>query len=52
VAAAEAMANTIKQTDRNIDVSDDYNTAPANAPAAGDGFMEVPEGADRDLPFN
>lgn len=52
VAAAAAMANTIKQTDRNIDVSDDYNTAPANAPAAGDGFMEVPEGADGDLPFN
>lgn len=52
VAAAEAMANTIKQTDRNIDVSDDYNTAPASAPAGGDGFMEVPEGADGDLPFN
>lgn len=52
VAAAEAMANTIKQTDRNIDVSDDYNTTPASAPAGGDGFMEVPEGADGDLPFN
>lgn len=51
IAAAEAMANTIKQTDRNIDVSDDYNTA-APAPAAGDGFMNVPDGIQEDLPFN
>ena len=47
IAAAEAMANTIKQTDRNIDVDgSDYA-----APASGDGFMEVPEG-NENLPFN
>jgi hypothetical protein len=51
IAAAEAMANTIKQTDRNIDVAADYETA-APAPAAGDGFMNVPDGIQEDLPFN
>lgn len=51
IAAAEAMANTIKQTDRNIDVSDDYNTA-APTSAAGDGFMNIPDGIQEDLPFN
>lgn len=51
VAAAEAMANSIKQSDRNIDVADDYQAA-APAPAAGDGFMNVPDGIDEDLPFN
>lgn len=50
IAAAEAMANTIKQTDRNVDVATDYETA---APAAGnDGFMNVPDGIQVDLPFN
>ena len=49
ISAAEAMANSIKQTDRNIDVDGaDYATA---TPAAGDGFMEVPEG-EENLPFN
>lgn len=50
IAAAEAMANTIKQTDRNVDVATDYETA---APAASnDGFMNVPDGIQEDLPFN
>lgn len=46
IAAAEAMVNTIKQTDRNMDVAADYE------PAAGDGFMNVPDGIDENLPFN
>lgn len=49
IQAAEAMANTIKQTNRNIDVNEDY--APT-ASAAGDGFVNVPDGIDEDLPFN
>lgn len=49
IAAAEAMKNTIKQTDRNVDVAADYETA---APVAGDGFMNVPDGIEEDLPFN
>lgn len=59
IAAAEAMANTIKQTDRNIDVGDDYAepaepAAPAPKPSSvGDGFMEVPDSVDdAGLPFN
>lgn len=53
IAAAEAMANTIKQTDRNIDVSDDdYNTAAPSPAAASDGFMNIPDGVQEDLPFN
>lgn len=51
IAAAEAMANTIKQTDRNVDVAADYETE-APAPAAGDGFMNIPDGIEEDLPFN
>lgn len=51
IQAAEAMANIIKQSDRNIDVDDsDYATGPA--PAGDDGFMNVPEGDAKDLPFN
>lgn len=49
IQAAEAMANTIKQSDRDIDVNDDY--APS-APAAGDGFMHCPDGIEENLPFN
>ena len=49
IQAAEAMANTIKQTDRNIDVNEDY--APA-ASATGDGFESVQDGITEDLPFN
>jgi len=50
IAAAEIMAATIKQTANTVD-SEDYSTGTA-APASGDGFMEVPEGANSDLPFN
>lgn len=50
IATAEAMANTIKQTDHNIDVDgSDYATA---APAAEDGFVNVPDGVVENLPFN
>lgn len=49
IAAAEAMANSIKKMDKNIDVEGDYESAaPAN-----DGFMDVPASAeDAGLPFN
>lgn len=57
IAAAAAMAEAIKQTDRNIDVDDsDYAepTGPAPRPSSvGDGFMEVPDSVDdANLPFN
>lgn len=48
IAAAEAMAAAIKQTDRNVDVAADYETA---APATDDGFKQVPEG-EENLPWN
>ena len=49
IATAEAMANTIK-TNNNIDVDgSDYATA---APAAEDGFVNVPDGVVENLPFN
>lgn len=48
IAAAGEMANAIKQTDRNVDVAEDYEAA---APSSGDGFMEVPEGEEK-LPFD
>lgn len=52
-AAAAEMAAVIKQSDQSLDVEDaDYNTAPPAAAAEGDGFMNIPEGADEDLPFN
>lgn len=55
IAAAEAMATTIKQMDRTLGVDDsDYQdpaAAPATAaPATGD-FMDVPDGFEKDLPF-
>ena len=49
IAEAEAMASTIKQLDRNIDVEGDYATA---APTSNDGFVNVPDAIDEDLPFN
>ena len=57
IAAAAAMAESIKQTDHNIDVNDDYEvqaTKPALKPSpVGDGFMEVPDSVDdAGLPFN
>lgn len=48
IVTAEAMANTIKQADNNVDVAADYETA---APATGSEFVEVPEGAEERLPF-
>lgn len=48
IAAAEVMANAIKQTDKNVDVASDYETA---APTTNDGFMNVPEG-EENLPWN
>ena len=50
-AEAKAMAETIKQLDKNIDVDEgDYTTSAAKAD--GDGFMNVPEGVNENLPFN
>ena len=48
---AEAMANSIKQQDRNVDVGSDYEPAPAQA-VSTDGFVEVQEGNQETLPFN
>ena len=53
-AAALEMAVMIKQSDKNLDVEDaDYNTVPpAGGPASnGDGFMNIPDGIDEELPF-
>lgn len=54
IVAAEAMANSIKQLDKNIDVEGDYEpAAPAPVPSSvGDGFMEVPDMPGEGLPFN
>lgn len=54
-AAVTKMADVIKRSDKNLDVEDaDYNTAPPTKGAAtgGDGFMNIPDGIDEDLPFN
>lgn len=51
-AEAKAMAESIKQTSKNIDIdTEDYETAPA-APTDAEGFMSVPEGDGEPLPFN
>lgn len=48
---AEAMAETVKAFDRNVEVGDDYATA-APTPAPGtDGFVEAGN-IDEELPFN
>ena len=57
IKAAEAMKECVRQQYRQIDINDaDYNATGRQgdgpAPQAGDGFMEVPEGADEALPFN
>lgn len=53
--AAIEMAEMIKQSDQDLDVEGaDYNTAPPAGSASsadGDGFMNVPDGIDEDLPF-
>lgn len=52
IAAAEVMANSIKESDRNIDVEgSEYETAAAPK-ADEEGFMNVPDGIDKELPFN
>lgn len=54
-AAAAEMAVVIRQSDQSLDVEDaDYNTAPpaAETVATDDGFMNIPDGVDDDLPFN
>ena len=48
-AEAKAMAESIKQTSKNIDI-EDYETAPAPQTDA-EGFMNVPEGNGENLPF-
>ena len=52
-AEAAAMAETIKATDKSIDIDDgDYSTGTSTASSAGDGFMNVQDGIDENLPFN
>lgn len=47
----KAMAEQLKERESNMEVGgDDYNTAPSGN--ADDGFMNVPDGADGDCPFN
>lgn len=53
----EGMRAMVKATRQQIDIADDYAPATASAdsgaPAAGpDGFMNIPEGDDGELPFN
>ena len=55
----EGMRAMVKATRQQVDIVDDDYTAgratatAADAPAAGpDGFMNIPEGNDEDLPFN
>ncbi len=57
IQAAEAMANSIKQSNSNVDVNnDDYETAPTQTPPPKvdeNGFMNIPDGIDdENLPFN
>ena len=52
-AEAAAMAETINATDKSIDIDDgDYSTGTSTASSAGDGFMNVQDGIDENLPFN
>lgn len=54
-AAAQEMAGVIRQSDKNLDVDDtDYNTSSQKGKMAtgSDGFMNIPDGIDEDLPFN
>lgn len=53
--AAAEMAALIRQSNRRIDVEGaDYNTAPpaSGAASSGDGFMDIPDAIDEELPFN
>ena len=50
-AEAKAMADTIKQQDKNIDIENsDYETA--GEAVTNEGFMDIPEGTQENLPFN
>ena len=58
---AEAMRELVKNIYRNINIdTDDYNRAPVEGTgeptgeprADAEGFMQVPEGANEELPFN
>ena len=58
---AEAMRELVKNIYRNINIdTDDYNRAPVEGTgeptgeprADAEGFMQVPEGANKELPFN
>lgn len=48
---AEAMAETVKAFDRNVDVSDDYAPAAPTPAPGSDGFVEAGH-IDEELPFN
>ena len=54
---AKAMRELVKNIYRNINIdTDDYNRAPVEGTgepkADAEGFMQVPEGANEELPFN
>ena len=50
-AEAKAMADTIKQQDKDIDIENsDYETA--GEAVTNEGFMDIPEGTQENLPFN
>ena len=51
-AECKKMAEAIKSQDIAADIEDEYNTAPAQNQAGEDGFMNVPDGMDEQLPFN
>lgn len=48
---AEAMAETVKAFDRNVEVGDDYATAAPTPAPGSDGFVEAGN-IDEELPFN
>lgn len=52
IAQAQAMAEAIRASDKNVDVDEsDYINPTAPAAATGDGFVAVPEGNNEGLPF-
>lgn len=49
---AEDVGFGVGSTRANSDGNASGNTAPTSAPADEDGFMDIPDGLDEELPFN
>ena len=49
---AEDVGFGVGSTKANSDGNASGNTAPTSAPADEDGFMDIPDGLDEELPFN